>query len=232
MGRLTAIENTERKLRGSYIWIFQCDCGNVVEMPPGNFNSGHTRSCGCLSEDARKTSRLTHGLMNTGAYKSWVKMRERCNKEYSKEYKNYGERGIKVCERWDDNFQNFYDDMGDRPAGHSLDRVDNSRGYSPDNCRWATQTQQGRNKYGLQRNNKTGVKGVKWDEKYPGNFYAVATWRDLNGNQKSKSFSVKKLGKEMAFELAVKYRKAVIDELNDKGANYGLGHFIEEKFYG
>ena len=93
-------------------------------------------------------------------YRTWCGMKERCNREANKAYKYYGGRGIKVCESWSKSFQSFASDMGDKPtSGHTLDRIDNSGNYSPDNCQWLTMKEQV-SKQGLRCTNKTGVKGI------------------------------------------------------------------------
>ena len=87
-----------------------------------------------------------HGKSNTSAYRSWNCMKERCNNPNSSNYRNYGGRGIKICERWLNSFENFYEDMGDRPLNMTLDRIDNNKNYYKENCKWSTNKQQFRNK--------------------------------------------------------------------------------------
>lgn len=222
---LTAIESTGRKSgNGDYIWKFQCDCGNTTETTIGRFNSNHTKSCGCKMKDIWLGRDEYHGGSKTKTYKSWMKMLERCYDPSSVSYDEYGERGILVCEEWKNSYKNFLKDMGERPEGCTLDRIDNTKGYFKENCRWATHQQQARNNYGLPRNNTTGVKGVMWDEKSPGKWYACAQWRDLEGKVKKASFSVKKYGEKKAFEMAVEARKNAIEELNKLGADYSEQH--------
>lgn len=105
---------------------------------------------------------LTHGKSKTPEYIAWQSMKGRCLNEKDMVFKYYGARGIMVCERWTV-FENFYADMGPRPEGHTLDRIDNEGHYEPGNCRWATWTEQSLNKR-VYSNSKSGVTGVCWDK--------------------------------------------------------------------
>ena len=100
-----------------------------------------------------------NGISKTRAYKSWVEMKRRCNDPKRPQYKHYGARGIIICDRWLESFRNFYEDMGERPEGMTLDRIDNSKGYYKENCRWSTCKTQSENR-GLFSKNKTGCSGV------------------------------------------------------------------------
>ena len=110
----------------------------------------------------RKTER--HGMSRSPEYNSWAGMLKRCYNPNNPSYKNYGGRGIKVCDRWRHSFINFYSDMGGRPSGLTLDRVDNDGNYEFSNCRWATDKEQNNNqrKRGISKNNTSGVTGVSW----------------------------------------------------------------------
>lgn len=149
-GRLTVIEHlghrTGAKTRNHY-WRAICECGNIIETKGANLRSGATASCGCLQRElARSAGDRTrkHGMTRTSTYHIWVGMVQRCTNPLAKDFPRYGGAGITVCERWL-TFANFLADMGVRPKGKSLDRTNNLLGYSPENCRWATVTQQARN---------------------------------------------------------------------------------------
>ena len=121
-------------------WLCKCDCGAIVIALGASLRGGTKRSCGCLVGKTQPGHRMT----NTPTYNSWRGMIERTTNPNNSHFKNYGDKGITVCEKWK-RFEGFYEDMGDRPAGHSLDRIENDKGYSKENCRWAMPKEQARN---------------------------------------------------------------------------------------
>jgi hypothetical protein len=129
-------------------WNCLCDCGNEFERITGSMKN--TLSCGCFRK--LNTSRLqkTHGLRSSKEYSSWQNMKKRCYNPSSNRYKDYGGRGIVVCDRWRDSFENFIADMGRMPTDkrYSIDRIDNNGNYEPSNCRWATYLQQAKTNRG------------------------------------------------------------------------------------
>ena len=233
LNKLTALECTGRKCsNGDYLWLFQCDCGNTTEVSVGNFNGGHTQSCGCAVTENRRLREDYHGMTNTPEHKTWFKIKERCYNENEPSYFHYGAIGITMSKEWREDFKVFLHDMGLKPKDgkkYTIDRIDNTRGYEKGNCRWVTTTAQARNKLGLQNNNKTGMKGVHVDQKSEGNFYAKVTWRDLDGKPCGKAFSFNKYGEELALFLAGEYRAHMIDLLNLQGAGYSEQHLMSER---
>lgn len=185
-GRLTVISAASPRTqpngqRVSY-WFCECECGVRTETRTSRLRNGEARSCGCLHKEVFSAIRTTHGRSKTPEYNIWNLMRFRCESPKNSAYKNYGARGISVCERWR-NFENFYADVGPRPsANHSLDRIDNDGDYRPGNVRWATSKVQGRN---TRRNHIVTVRGetmplVEAVERY-GGVYGTVKWRLYQG---------------------------------------------------
>lgn len=162
-GKLSIIENSDfRKPVGKtkinrLFCKAKCECGKVIVVSKSHLNSGHTKSCGCFAKQRQKETFQTHGQTGSSAYSSWSAMKTRCLNKNIKEYHCYGGRGITISKEWQ-KFENFYRDMGDRPKGMTLDRIDNNKGYSKENCRWATYKEQANN---TRRNHMVTVNGEK-----------------------------------------------------------------------
>lgn len=146
-GRLLVLEFAGRNEKKHPIWRCQCDCGSVIILKSHALTEG-TESCGCLHKEVVRDTFKKHGASRSPEYVAWQAMKARCFNAKGNAYRHYGARGVTVCERWKNSFENFFDDMGPRPsAQHSLDRFPNNDGnYEPGNCRWATKKEQDFNK--------------------------------------------------------------------------------------
>lgn len=152
MGKPTYVSSSPHISGGHRLSVYRCQCGALFETRPFYIDSGHTASCGCAK------LKLKHGLYKSGAYKSWIKMKGRCKDVHNSKFEFYASMShdLDLLE----NFMEFYGEVGDRPRGHSIDRIDNSIGYVRGNLRWATKKQQSlntKNSYGVI------IKGVYFD---------------------------------------------------------------------
>jgi len=178
-GRLTIVAFDRTENRRAF-WRCLCDCGNMTIVIGKDLRSGHTVSCGCFDRERR----IVHGHARkngrkklwTRTYKAWMNAKRRCYDSRTKWFHLYGGRGIRVCDRWRDSFENFLADMGECPQGLELDRYpDQSGNYEPGNCRWASKKQQGRN---TRMNHLVTVNGetltlTEWAERLGATYYTL-----------------------------------------------------------
>lgn len=155
-GFLTVVKKSEEKMANrNFLWECSCECGNIVFASSNTLMKNEKKSCGCKTK--AETSG-THGMHGTRTWQSWSSMIERCTKEYHKSYKYY--KDVPVDPAWLDSFEAFYGDMGERPEGMTLDRIDSTKGYFKENCRWATNSTQQQNKLPNYINKNNGMAGV------------------------------------------------------------------------
>lgn len=181
---LTPVKNLYRNERGAMMWLCKCDCGKEVVYDGSRVKLGKVKSCGC------KKNKPKHGGAGTREYISWCAMKSRCTNPNQECYKNYGDRGITICDRWLGSFENFLADMGNSPSSkHTIERVDNDKGYYPGNCRWATRKEQNRNRRSNRLIEINGIKkcATQWCEHFgiPWNTYKA---RKRNGIPLEKCF--------------------------------------------
>lgn len=144
-GRLLVVRRASTNTTSGHPkWDCLCECGTESLVVGLDLRTGHTTSCGCFNREVVVKMRTKHGACDTGAYRSWMAMLNRCRNPAATDYAYYGGRGISVCDRWH-NFSNFLEDMGERPVEMTLDRKNVNGNYEPGNCRWATRSEQMQN---------------------------------------------------------------------------------------
>lgn len=155
-GRLLVLQRDGCNKHGQVKWWCECDCGTQKHILGMCLSRGETQSCGCLHKEITAKVNLSHGMSGTGIYAIWRSMMDRCHLPTSQSFARYGARGISVCQRWQ-SFENFYADMGNKPAGKSLERIDVNGDYCPENVVWAdakTQANNRRSNVVLEHNGK------------------------------------------------------------------------------
>lgn len=168
-GRLTVL-NESKSINGNIRWDCKCDCGNTTTIYSAHLNDNGTMSCGCINKEITSKRSKTHGMSKSSEFSIWNNIIDRCTNPKAMRYKSYGGRGITISNEWRNSFAQFYKDMGDRPSkNHSIERNDNNKGYSKNNCRWATSKEQNNNK----RNNRWII--------YNGKRKTLAQWSDYTG---------------------------------------------------
>lgn len=194
-GRLKVLHKASSTKYGRSRFECQCDCGNVVTVRGQSLINGTTKSCGCLRKDKAKMLKLSHGMTRTRIYRCWENMLQRCYSPKNAEYKNYGERGIFVCEDWH-YFKKFYawatangyrDDL-------TIDRIDVNKGYCPENCRWADSYTQARNRTDnvfITINGKTMIQ-EDWSKELNVSTVTLRKWRKKNIIPESKPLKAAK----------------------------------------
>jgi hypothetical protein len=165
---------------GKARWLCKCFCGNQYEATGTHIRNGNGKHCGCLKGKNISNGAKTHKKSRTKEFKSWCSMKSRCLNKNNRGYKNYGARGIKVCERWVESFSNFFEDMGLAPSpNHSIDRIDVNGNYEPSNCKWATWKEQASNR----RNNiyiDFETRSLLFQRFGPSAIYQRSLWRIKN----------------------------------------------------
>lgn len=207
-GKLTVIERAENNKQGKTMWKCVCDCGKVKLKPVSSYDlkKGKVTSCGCNYFISNKSRNKKHGMTNTRLYEIWSSVKQRCYNKKSMAYKYYGGRGIAVCDEWVNDFQAFYvwamangyrDDL-------TIDRIDNNKGYSPDNCRWAT--------YKTQENNRTNNMIVE----YKGQKYTVSQLSKILGiSQPTLNWRIKHNWAENELDIPVNLNNSNIRRLKN-----------------
>jgi len=157
-GSVFVISEQKEKVNNKIIFLCLCICGNKFTSDGYNIRAEKVRHCGCLTSQNLVKARTTHGMSYSKEYRTWEHIKDRCLREGSKDYKDYGGRGISVCNDWINSFKSFLDHVGVAPdSTHVIDRIDNDKGYEPGNVRWTTQKESSSNRRSSKRWNIFGI---------------------------------------------------------------------------
>lgn len=174
--RLTVISRAENSNSGHTRWLCECECGKQCIVHATSLRGGNTKSCGCLRNEVSRERVVTHGMSKTSLFHVWCAMRERCFNPNNRSYKNYGGRGIKVCDEWlvPETFFEWAHESG-YSEGLTIERIDVNKGYEPSNCRWVPSKEQARNKT---NNRMVEIDGetkclAQWCEEYHMDYFTV-----------------------------------------------------------
>lgn len=193
--RLTVLGRAINSPSGRPRWSTKCLCGTLRIVHGADLRTGNTRSCGCLQVELTSARSRTHGLRNSLTYSSWVNMKARCLTPSSSTFHKYGAAGITVCDRWLNSFSDFFADMGERPSARgSIERIDSTGNYTPENCRWAVAVEKNRRR----RNNRL--------IEYQGRTQCLAAWCEEIGLAQATAYNrLSRLGWSVpeAFETPV-----------------------------
>lgn len=153
-GRLTVVENLGHDSKMFAIWRCRCECGRETIVRGADLRNGHTKSCGCFVPEKLRSEKTKHGGAYTKLYSIWHSMRGRCKNASDPRYEHYGGRGINVCQEWDNSFESFRDwsYKNGYVEGYSIHRIDNEKGYSPDNCQWLSVSEHNKIHHKMRRN--------------------------------------------------------------------------------
>lgn len=165
-GRWTVLKRAEN--RGNHVyWICKCECGSERPVTSDRLRRNISKSCGCWQKEKAKQLKTTHGKHSTPEYRVWIDIKTRCNNSNHKHYNHYGGRGIRVCERWMNNFENFLTDIGERPSpDHTIERINVNGDYEPYNCKWETWLGQSQNRRPRGQSDCNGVRWKKDNKKW------------------------------------------------------------------
>ncbi len=214
IGRWTVVRREANKPTGGTMWLCRCECGNEKIVDGIVLRDQRSRSCGCLHDDMVVARSTKHGLTPANAkpppvYHSWSGMKARVTNPNNMHYASYGGRGITICEKWM-TFTGFLEDMGDKPKGTSLDRIDNNGNYCKENCRWSTPKEQSRNK----RNNNL--------VEYNGKTQTVSSWAEELGisdssmHERLENWSIKRAVSEPAIDPGLRSKNIFLEYNGEK----------------